>query len=214
MEKIIHQIWIGESEMPNREKEYVKMTKELNPSYHQILWYDGNIPKLPEKFKEIYDRHYKRKDWVQCADLLRQYLVYEMGGIYIDVDYEPLKPLNCLKLDSCDGFLYHGGDEDLNISNSMFGFKSKHPISTFVYETIIKDESHWFGPTWMGKVIKSYFGLDYKDLTSKLESKMDKNLKFIYVRELDKVMLHKSLYSWSPENYPKYKPRNQANPFK
>ena len=208
----LHHIWIGNREMPEAEKEYVRRIKELNPSYEQMLWYDDNLPDLPSGIKEKYDFFHTANVWIVCADILRQYLVYEYGGMYTDVDYEPLDSLDALGLNGYDGFLYHGGDEDLNISNGMFGFSAKHPISSFIIEKIIQEPPGWYGPTWFGRVIKEYHGLKYTDTISELDKKMN-GIKFIHVFEQQKVMLHKALYSWSKQNYPKYQVRENKNPF-
>lgn len=211
--KIIHHIWIGDREMPEREKQYVRRIKELNPSFNQMLWYDDNLPDMPSGIKKKYDFFREAKVWVVCADILRQYLVYEYGGIYADVDYEPLQSLDALDLEKYEGFLYHGGDEDLNISNGMFGFRAKHPLSAYIIDKIIVQPPSWYGPTWFGRMIKEYYGLEYTSLTSELELKMDSNIKFIHVFEQQKVMLHQALYSWSKQNYPTYKKRDNKNPF-
>ena len=49
MEKIIHQIWVGEYEMPNKEKYFLERCKKINPDFIHILWTNENLPILPEK---------------------------------------------------------------------------------------------------------------------------------------------------------------------
>ena len=44
MEKIIHQIWVGKFEMPDREKRFIEKLITMNPSYEHKLWVNDNIP--------------------------------------------------------------------------------------------------------------------------------------------------------------------------
>lgn len=213
MEKIIHQIWVGDKEIPEREKQYVKSLKELNSNYQQFLWFDDNLPDLPLGIKEKYDYFKQHTQWIVCADLLRQYVVYEFGGIYIDLDYEPIQNLDTLEFEKYDGFMLHGDEEDLNICNSLFGFVKKHPLTQHLIDTIINEQPQWYSPRWFGKSVKSFYGLNYENRISELNNKIDKNIRLIHVNELRKSMNHKLLYSWSPENKPKYNVRNSKNPF-
>ena len=214
MEKIIHQIWIGDKELPIREKEYVCQVKEMNPDFTQMLWYDDNLPDMPTEISNIYDTYKRHGRLIFCADILRHIVVNKYGGIYCDVDYKPMQPLSVYELEKFDMLLYHGGDEDLTISNGLFGFKANNELSNYIVESISKDSVGGYYPEWFGRKIKNFYGLEYKDLTSELEKKIDKETsQFIFVRDLEKVMLHYALYSWSNENAITYKTRVAKNPF-
>lgn len=91
--KIIHQIWIGNSPMPNHCVEFTKQMKELNPDYEYHLW--GN-----EIFDEIYKddiflKYYRTNPevfkWAFIADRIRLLLLRDYGGIYVDVDAKPIQ---------------------------------------------------------------------------------------------------------------------------
>jgi len=214
MEKIIHQIWIGDKELPIKEKKYVFQVKEMNPDFTQMLWYDNNLPDMPTEISEIYYSFLKQGRLIMCADILRHIVVNKYGGIYCDVDYKPIQPLNVYELERFDMLLYHGGDEDFTISNGIFGFTANNELSNYIVESIIKDNIGGFYPQWFGRKIKNFYGLEYNNLTSELEKKLDKQkAQFIYVRDLEKVMLHYALYSWSPENAITYNTRVASNPF-
>ena len=76
MEKIIHQIWVGEYEMPNKEKYFLERCKKINPDFIHILWTNENLPILPEKVQAHCDYFTAKKDYAFVADVLRVYLIH------------------------------------------------------------------------------------------------------------------------------------------
>ena len=98
MEKIIHQIWVGEYEMPNKEKYFLERCKKINPDFIHILWTNENLPILPEKVQAHCDYFTAKKDYAFVADVLRVYLIHEYGGLYIDLD---TRPNGSIKMTEC-----------------------------------------------------------------------------------------------------------------
>jgi hypothetical protein len=91
--KIIHQIWIGDDEMPKHCQEFVERMSILNPGYEHRLW--GN-----EIFTEVYKDDPFLKEyitnpdiykWAFIADRVRLLLLRDYGGIYCDVDARPIQ---------------------------------------------------------------------------------------------------------------------------
>ena len=91
--KIIHQQW-KTTEIP--EGVYSKWSakfKELfpEPEYKHMLWTDANGRELIKKdfsfFLEAYDNY---EFGIQRADAVRYFVLYRYGGLYADLDYEPL----------------------------------------------------------------------------------------------------------------------------
>ena len=123
MEKIIHQIWVGKYDIPDREKYFIEQVKIINPSFDHMLWTDDNLPELPENIKTLYDNFEKVKDYAHMADVLRIFLVKEYGGLYIDVDFKPIKPFTLFDDNDSELFVcYHGGN-DFTMPNGVFGGK-------------------------------------------------------------------------------------------
>lgn len=85
--KILHMIWIGPKPFPfskNLER-YV----ELHPEWEVKLWTDSNLPKIRNRkiYKSI-------PIYAAKADLLRIEILALYGGIYVDADSYPVKPLD------------------------------------------------------------------------------------------------------------------------
>lgn len=91
-----HQIWIGKKEIPAREKHFHQLMKARNPEWEVTL--HGN---------ELLTRYAKdpyiswmlgtNEKWAFITDRLRVLLLRDEGGVYLDVDCEPIRPLNTLK---------------------------------------------------------------------------------------------------------------------
>jgi mannosyltransferase OCH1-like enzyme len=160
MEKIIHQIWIGPYHITERDRILSQKVKEMNPDYEYIFWDNDNLPELPEKLIELKKIFLEQKDWVRIADMIRLYIVYTHGGLYMDCDYEVFKPFSELKLDDKDGYVHlNHWDKDPTICHSFFGFKKNHPMLEYIYNNI---SNRWLGPRFFGEFLKNYIGLDCK----------------------------------------------------
>jgi hypothetical protein len=202
VEKIIHQIWVGAFEMPDREKRFVQKLVEQNPSYTHLFWTNDNLPELPETFKRVYDFFGKNKDYAHQADVLRVYVVKLYGGIYLDVDFDCINGFENSDIDKYEGVLYNHGGNDYTIPNGAFGFRKEHPLVNYMYEQIDLDKWGWYGPAWMGNMAREYYDLkhecEHELLIPKLESD---NIKYEFFYELERNNFrHYALYSWSPEN--------------
>ena len=136
MEKIIHQIWVGKYKMPKREKSFVELMKQKNSTWEHMLWTDLEVLQLnmPPNIKNAYNYFLKDDDYVAQADILRLFLVYEFGGIYLDVDFETRKGFDELNLLSYDGFIcYHDTDIRVDtIPNGIFGSKKGNKLFEFL----------------------------------------------------------------------------------
>lgn len=101
--KIIHRLWLGPAPMRERYKEYGRMWAELNPGWEVHDWSEADLPKLINQ--DIYDElengavapipvppHVAIA--TQRADVAGYELVHMFGGVYVNCDMEPLRPLD------------------------------------------------------------------------------------------------------------------------
>jgi len=213
MEKIIHQIWVGPNAMPQREQEFVRKIQLQHPTFQHLFWHDGNIPELPDQIKAVYDYFSRNGMWAMCADILRQYVVYYYGGIYVDVDFDAVQGIESWDIENYDGFIYHGSPGDYPLPNQFFGIKQGHPLSEYLVSKITMANTHWYGPSWFGHSVKNYYALPFEcnveDLGNVLSSD---NFKYIFVRDVEKFMVHYGLHSWRPENKDTYQLRSNSHP--
>ena len=213
MEKIIHQIWVGPNAMPQREQEFVRKIQLQNPTFQHLFWYDGNIPELPEHIKPVYDFFANQGRWAMCADILRQYIVYLYGGLYADVDFDPVQGIESWSIENYNGFIYHGDPGDYTLSNGFFGFKQGHPLSEYLVSKITMANTYWYGPGWFGQFVKDHYGLPFECTVEDLGNVLSlDNFKYIFVRDVEKFMVHHGLHSWDESNKDNYQLRSNSHP--
>lgn len=89
--KIIHYCWFGRGELPPLAKKCLGSWKKYCPDYEIKEWNEDNFNlDLYPYAREAYD---KRK-FAFVTDVVRLYVLYHEGGIYMDTDVEVLKPLD------------------------------------------------------------------------------------------------------------------------
>lgn len=157
--KIIHQIWLG-SPVPPVYERYMKSWQEKHPNWEYYLWTDENVHELfPLYNQQYYDA---AENYGMKSDILRWELLYRFGGLYVDMDYECLNPMDELH------YIYdfYTGIQPLDaiflqLGAALVGSVPGHPIMKHCIETI-KDDWHFKGaPTKTGPVhfTKSFYAL-------------------------------------------------------
>jgi len=120
--KIIHHIWLG-SDLPEEYKFYIESWKTHHPAWKHYLWTDKHIKELNLFNIKLFN---KTKNNGQKSDILRYELLYRFGGIYVDTDFECLKPFNnLLTLKFFTGIAY---PSDIEMYIGLIGSAPKHPI--------------------------------------------------------------------------------------
>lgn len=122
--KIIHQIWVGPNPLPPHHKKWIASWKKLHPEWEHRLWDDDQIiSQLPEKGLRFFR---ESQTYAGKADAARVWLLHKFGGVYVDTDFQCLKPIDEL-LHGCRAFTaiarYDGG-----IMNGLFGSVPNHPF--------------------------------------------------------------------------------------
>lgn len=97
IEKIIHQIWLqGTENIPERFNDNIKSIKLHHPNWEYILWDEIKILELIRKNKEWTSAYYKFSYMHQRIDFAKYCILFEYGGVYIDMDAEALKSFDSL----------------------------------------------------------------------------------------------------------------------
>lgn len=109
--KIIHYCWFGRNPKTRLAKKCIRSWKKYCPDYEIIEWNEDNydLRAAPVYVQQAYEA----KKWAFVTDYIRLQVVYEYGGIYMDVDVELEKPL--------DSVLEH---------RAYFGFENGTTIAT------------------------------------------------------------------------------------
>jgi inositol phosphorylceramide mannosyltransferase catalytic subunit len=103
--KIIHQIWLG-SNVPEKYQVFLDSWKKFHPDWTYNLWTDRDM--ISGKYFLMSDKEVALFDSIQNmgqkSDFLRYHLLNRFGGLYIDTDFECLKPFDML-----DGIDFYTG---------------------------------------------------------------------------------------------------------
>lgn len=90
--RVFHQIWINTKspELPPAYARYRDTWLKHHPDWEYRLWNLDNLP-----FQSRHCALYAGcNSYAQMADILRYELLYELGGVYIDTDFECLRSID------------------------------------------------------------------------------------------------------------------------
>lgn len=120
--RTIHQIWDGKQTPPEWDQ-WISSWTCNHPDWKYILWSADDCRNLIERkfswFLEVYDNYQFN---IQRMDAVRYFILYEMGGIYCDLDIWCAKNITDLITGDCvlfEGHPDHGLDEHF-LTNSIF----------------------------------------------------------------------------------------------
>ena len=112
--KVIHYCWFGRGAMPKLAEKCIASWKKYCPDYQIICWNEDNFDISQNRYaKEAYDA----KKWAFVSDYVRLKVLYDEGGIYLDVDVEVIKSFDSLLEEQ--GFM---GFDDQGIIATGLGF--------------------------------------------------------------------------------------------
>jgi hypothetical protein len=107
--KIIHYCWFGGNPLPELAQKCIASWKKYCPDYEIKEWNESNydVHKIP-----YISEAYNVKKYAFVSDYARCDVLYNYGGIYLDVDVELLKPFDddMLKNKCFSGFEFTGRD--------------------------------------------------------------------------------------------------------
>ena len=89
--KFIHHIWIGDKPFPSDYINFLTKWRLLYPDYNFIFWDNQLVESTDILSSDIEQYYYGDYNIGLKADLLRFKILEKFGGIYVDVDTEPLK---------------------------------------------------------------------------------------------------------------------------
>jgi mannosyltransferase OCH1-like enzyme len=166
--KVIHMVWLGKK-FPEKFHKFRQSWINHHPDWTHILWVDnpenykfGELVKdiadlenkllagqcagkkivIDVKHIKLYNQRYydKSVNFGEKSDLFRYEALYKYGGLYVDVDFECLKPFNDLN----SQYDFYCGIQPLDVNAlalniALMGTIAQHPILKDCIETIKDD---------------------------------------------------------------------------
>ena len=129
--RIIHQIWLG-SPLPLKCKALQDTWLAQHPDWEYKLWTEKDIQEFGLYNKQAYDA---ACTYGEKADIARYEILYRIGGVYADTDFECVRPFDILH-HCCDFFAGLERGEQILAGNSLIGSVPGHVILKHCIETL------------------------------------------------------------------------------
>lgn len=166
--KIIHQIWVGGT-VPKKFENLMKTWIDKHIGWEYYLWTDDDIDSFEFINKKDFDSAVNKGT---KADIWRYEILNSYGGVYVDIDYECLKPLDVIH-HTCDFYATITCDDDI-IGNGIIGSVKNHPILQDCIKKIsrlskkqLEDPWENTGPKLLTKYIMKHLWKNRNDKTNK-----------------------------------------------
>lgn len=94
--KIIHQVWEGRTEyLGDTYKSLSETWKKFNPDWVYEFWDENRIDNfIYDYFPEMVDIYFGYPYGIQRWHAIRYLILYKIGGLYVDFDYECMEPFD------------------------------------------------------------------------------------------------------------------------
>ncbi|KAG9403907.1 hypothetical protein AC1031_005395 [Aphanomyces cochlioides] len=152
--KRIHQIWLGPAPMDDFHS-YIQSWKNHHPDWEYTLWAEREIENWTLQNQTAYDM---ATNFGEKSDILRYEILETFGGLYVDVDFECLKPFDQLHENpTCEFYAGLSNTRSVEINNALIGCVPNHPILKAVISAIQRE-------TKRRQLIADYAGVPVNDM--------------------------------------------------
>ncbi len=137
--KKIHQIWLG-GNLPEKYVRYANSWKQYNPDWKYRLWTEEDFNQVIIPNRKLFN---SITNVAQKSDFLRYHILNQFGGLYVDTDFECLKPF--------DDFAYLnfytgiGYPKELELYIGLIASVPNHPVLERIIRqmTVVKYAGRW-----------------------------------------------------------------------
>ena len=164
--RILHQVWVGPP-MPEHLAQYSASWRMLHPDWEYRLWREDDLRWL--RHQDLFDRAAElspRNVGQFASNIARLEILLQHGGVYIDSDMEPLKPID--PLTDVDAFTaWHpraeGYDDRTFITNALMGAVPGHSVFASLVDGIAESVAKNAG-------LRSVFTTGVRYMTARLKA--------------------------------------------
>ena len=158
--KVLHFIWLG-SPFPQKYNRMLDSWRLHHPHWEIIIWDDEKAKtfSMTNRGKNICIKcdYYRNSDvailnfsssfnlanfenasnFGMKSDIFRYEILYNIGGVYVDIDYECLKSIDSI-VANCEFFVGFSHTEVLEINNGLIGCVRQHDLMNLIINEISK----------------------------------------------------------------------------
>ena len=134
--KKLHFIWIqGEDAMPDVLKGNVDSWRRSHPSWSVQVWGDAQISELLNaKYPQLLHRYNHSVNYQQQKDVASLAIIDALGGVFMDADFQCLRPLDNLVTGKAVLVVQAPGGKGVfdmrSVTNAVFGATAGNPVLT------------------------------------------------------------------------------------
>lgn len=130
--KTFHRIWLDEPERPEFAAWRARLA-ELHPGWEIRTWNDsGQLDWM--RHADLMQELLRTDPFGRAPDLLRYELLWRFGGVYIDTDFEPLRPMDEL-LEDPRPFL--GWESERTLCTALLAAPPEHPAIGVLLDGVV-----------------------------------------------------------------------------
>jgi len=162
--KIIHQIWLNTPDNPLPEKyhEMVKSWHENHPDWEYKLWTMDDVEDID--LGDLHPLFNAAINYGQKSDILRYWILYNIGGLYADVDMKCLNRFDLLH-HSYDFYIGMSTSTPVGVGIGLIGSQPNHPLMKHIIDSLVPtgqiktflDILHKTGPIFFCKKMMEVF---------------------------------------------------------
>lgn len=143
--KVLHQVWVG-GPVPEHLAGYRQAWLDLHPDWEHHLWTEANLPPLVNQrlFDEA-DRYAPGSEGQFRSDVARYELLAVHGGVYMDLDMEPIRPIDAL-LDTASCWACYEDPGARWVNNAAMGCTPGHGFLARLVERLARNVEERAGP--------------------------------------------------------------------
>jgi hypothetical protein len=90
--RTIHRVWVGEQAMPTEHERFGATFAQHHPDWEMRIWTDEDLPALDITVSDSQ----RARTHSELSNLMRYEVLHRFGGVYVDTDFECLRPLTPL----------------------------------------------------------------------------------------------------------------------
>ena len=141
--KIIHQTWKNEI-LPDHYSRLAETWKQHHPEWEYMLWTDEmNLEFVKLYYPEFLDIYTGYLKPIQRVDAARYLILYKVGGLFIDLDYECFRSIEPL-LENAESVIAREPDEhavlhnqQLILSNALMAARPQAGFMRRIYDELL-----------------------------------------------------------------------------
>ncbi|ELU12549.1 hypothetical protein CAPTEDRAFT_54872, partial [Capitella teleta] len=168
---IIHQVW-DTRDIPHFFHAWVSRWMDVNPGWGYWLWtIDDAKLLIGSQYPEYLALFESYPEVIHRADAMRYFILHHFGGVYMDLDMEPLKPLDnwtsnydvVLSQECYEHTYVVRGESEPNIVNGVMFARPQHPFFLSAVKSLPDAANKYFGdflqatgPVFLSRVLKEY----------------------------------------------------------